>query len=58
MLRLGLSVKDNSPVQLSLDERRQGMYIIGTTGTGKSNAAPEYHLPGYAPGPYPRPVRA
>jgi hypothetical protein len=36
MLRLGLSVKDNTPVQLSLDERRQGTYIIGTTGTGKS----------------------
>lgn len=36
MLRLGLSTKDNTPVQLSLDERRQGTYIIGTTGTGKS----------------------
>jgi hypothetical protein len=33
---LGLSIKDNTPVKLSLDERRQGTYIIGTTGTGKS----------------------
>lgn len=36
MLLLGLNVEDNTPVQLSLDERRQGMYILGTTGTGKS----------------------
>ncbi|MGD0006786.1 MAG: type IV secretion system DNA-binding domain-containing protein [Anaerolineaceae bacterium] len=36
MLRLGLDVKNGAPVQLSLDERRQGTYIIGTTGTGKS----------------------
>jgi hypothetical protein len=36
MLRLGFSVKDGQPVGLSLDERRQGTYIIGTTGTGKS----------------------
>jgi hypothetical protein len=26
----------NIPVELTLDERRQGTYIIGTTGTGKS----------------------
>lgn len=36
MLKLGQTVEGNTPVQLSLDERRQGMYIIGTTGTGKS----------------------
>lgn len=36
MLSLGLDVKSGAPVQLSLDERRQGTYIIGTTGTGKS----------------------
>jgi hypothetical protein len=36
MLRLGHSVKGDIPVTLSLDERRQGTYVIGTTGTGKS----------------------
>ncbi|HEY9078071.1 MAG TPA: type IV secretion system DNA-binding domain-containing protein [Anaerolineaceae bacterium] len=36
MLRLGFDVRDKSPVGLTLDERRQGTYIIGTTGTGKS----------------------
>ena len=36
MLRLGHSLENGSPVQLSLDERRQGTYVIGTTGTGKS----------------------
>lgn len=37
MLRLGYSTKkDHAPIELSLDERRQGTYIIGTTGTGKS----------------------
>jgi len=36
MLRLGLDIENRSPVGLSLDERRQGTYIIGTTGTGKS----------------------
>ncbi|MBE7433126.1 MAG: type IV secretion system DNA-binding domain-containing protein [Anaerolineales bacterium] len=36
MLRLGKTVDGNEPVELSLDERRQGTYIIGTTGTGKS----------------------
>ncbi len=37
MLRLGLDAENRSPVGLTLDERRQGMYVIGTTGTGKSN---------------------
>ncbi len=37
MLRLGLDATTHAPVGLTLDERRQGMYIIGTTGTGKSN---------------------
>ncbi len=36
MLRLGYSVAKKQSVELSLDERRQGTYIIGTTGTGKS----------------------
>lgn len=36
MLRLGYAIGNNQPVDLSLDERRQGTYIIGTTGTGKS----------------------
>jgi hypothetical protein len=36
MLQLGLTAEDSKPVQLNLDERRQGTYIIGTTGTGKS----------------------
>lgn len=35
-LRLGYTAADNQLVGLSLDERRQGTYIIGTTGTGKS----------------------
>jgi DNA helicase HerA-like ATPase len=36
MLRLGYTVDGKKSVELSLDERRQGTYIIGTTGTGKS----------------------
>lgn len=36
MLRLGYTLNKHLPVELSLDERRQGTYIIGTTGTGKS----------------------
>jgi DNA segregation ATPase FtsK/SpoIIIE-like protein len=36
VLRLGFNVHDGSPVEITLDERRQGTYIIGTTGTGKS----------------------
>ena len=36
MLRLGYTAGKRQPVALSLDERRQGTYIIGTTGTGKS----------------------
>jgi DNA helicase HerA-like ATPase len=36
MLRLGRSLNDDTPVELTLDERRQGTYIIGTTGTGKT----------------------
>ncbi len=36
MLRLGYTADTNEPVELSLDERRQGTYVIGTTGTGKS----------------------
>ena len=35
MLRLGFTTH-NTPVELTLDERRQGTYVIGTTGTGKS----------------------
>jgi DNA helicase HerA-like ATPase len=36
MLRLGYTTKERKPVEISLNERRQGTYIIGTTGTGKS----------------------
>lgn len=36
MLTLGKNYNNHQPVGLSLDERRQGTYIIGTTGTGKS----------------------
>lgn len=36
MLRLGTTHAKGTPVELSLDERRQGTYVIGTTGTGKS----------------------
>jgi hypothetical protein len=36
MLRLGHTIAKHTPVGLTIDERRQGMYIIGTTGTGKS----------------------
>ena len=36
MLRLGFEVKNGESVELTLDERKQGTYIIGTTGTGKS----------------------
>ncbi|MFC2043023.1 type IV secretory system conjugative DNA transfer family protein [Chloroflexota bacterium] len=37
VIELGRSLKDGSSVTLTIDERRQGTYIIGTTGTGKSN---------------------
>lgn len=37
MLRLGLDVKDRTPVTVSLDKRRQVTYVIGTTSTGKSS---------------------
>ena len=37
MLRLGYTAKKNTPVELTLEERSQGTYIIGTTGTGKSS---------------------
>jgi len=33
-LRLGYN--NGKPIELTMDERRQGTYIIGTTGTGKS----------------------
>lgn len=36
MVRLGYSLHNSDAVELSLDERRQGTYVIGTTGTGKS----------------------
>ncbi|MFC2054845.1 type IV secretory system conjugative DNA transfer family protein [Chloroflexota bacterium] len=36
MIELGINIEDDSSVQLNLAERRQGTYIIGTTGTGKS----------------------
>jgi hypothetical protein len=36
MLRLGFDTQTGDPVELTLEERKQGTYIIGTTGTGKS----------------------
>jgi hypothetical protein len=36
MLELGLSLDDGDTVKVTPKEREQGMYIIGTTGTGKS----------------------
>lgn len=37
MIKLGFDIKNKLPVELTIDERRQGTYVIGTTGTGKSN---------------------
>ncbi len=36
MLRLGFDSQTGESVELTLEERKQGTYIIGTTGTGKS----------------------
>jgi hypothetical protein len=36
LLELGISLEDGSTVWLTPKEREQGMYVIGTTGTGKS----------------------
>lgn len=36
MLRLGLDIESKSPVELSPDNRRQGTYIAGVNGTGKT----------------------
>jgi hypothetical protein len=36
MLCLGKTIENDQHVKLTLEERRQGTYIIGTTGTGKS----------------------
>ena len=36
MLRLGLDIETKSPVELSPDNRRQGTYIAGVNGTGKT----------------------
>jgi hypothetical protein len=36
MLTIGKTVSSGTPVELSIDDRRQGTYVIGTTGTGKS----------------------
>jgi hypothetical protein len=33
---LGADVKESTDIRISQQERRQGLYIIGTTGTGKS----------------------
>ena len=35
-LELGKAAKAKTPVSISLKERKQGTYVIGTTGTGKS----------------------
>ena len=36
LLRLGLDIETKSPVELSPDNRRQGTYIAGVNGTGKT----------------------
>jgi hypothetical protein len=35
-LELGKTTKTNTPIKITLEERKQGTYVIGTTGTGKS----------------------
>ena len=35
-LELGKTTKTKTPITISLKERKQGTYVIGTTGTGKS----------------------
>lgn len=35
-LELGKTTKTQTPITISMDERKQGTYVIGTTGTGKS----------------------
>lgn len=35
-LELGKTTKTQTPINISLKERKQGTYVIGTTGTGKS----------------------
>lgn len=35
-LELGKTTKTRTPITISLNERKQGTYVIGTTGTGKS----------------------
>ncbi|MCB2160505.1 type IV secretion system DNA-binding domain-containing protein [bacterium] len=35
-LELGKTTKTQTPITISLKERKQGTYVIGTTGTGKS----------------------
>mgnify|MGYP006283930779 CR=1 FL=1 len=35
-LELGKTTKSQTPIRISLKERKQGTYVIGTTGTGKS----------------------
>jgi hypothetical protein len=36
LLRLGIDKESNSPVELSPDDRRQGTYVAGVNGTGKT----------------------
>jgi hypothetical protein len=36
LLRLGIDKETESPVELSLNDRKQGTYIIGVNGTGKT----------------------
>ena len=52
MLRLGHTIHKNTPIELTMPERRQGTYIIGTTGTGKSTLLKEHCFSGYGSGPY------
>lgn len=36
MLQLGLNAKNDSPVSLSTNDRKQGTYVVGVNGTGKT----------------------
>ena len=35
-MEIGKTTKTKTPIQISLKERKQGTYVVGTTGTGKS----------------------
>ena len=39
-LELGKTTKTRTPITVSLKERKQGTYVIGTTGTGTARLDP------------------